>query len=157
MSVSLTTGWRRNMRTDRLSPSYTAEQVQSSKLYVSGALLLRWFPVWLRRFLDGGDCLRSARSVSTVGHIKDRTSGPLENVEIEYSRPSLGALGNVLQSKLLLSFLWTRLHSRQTILQQRAIYGNPGCCAAHLRCLGNLRYYMNAQRCRAFISLALDI
>jgi len=28
-------------------------------------------------FSRGGDCLRSVRSVPTLGHIKDRTSGPL--------------------------------------------------------------------------------
>jgi len=35
------------------------------------------FPVCRRCFLDGGDCPRSAKSVHTLGTIKDRTSGPL--------------------------------------------------------------------------------
>jgi len=38
----------------------------------TGSSCWSWFPVWPRRFLDGGDSLRSARSVPIHGHIKDR-------------------------------------------------------------------------------------
>jgi len=40
-----------------------------------------------RVFSTFGDCLRSAQSVSTLGHTKDRTSDPLENVGIGLARP----------------------------------------------------------------------
>jgi len=52
----------------------------------------RWFLVWWRRFLDGCDCLRSARSVRTH---TSRTAFPAatrENIEIDLARPGKGRI-----------------------------------------------------------------